>query len=589
MAWEIWFTLAIVVTVLVMLATTPTPTEVVLLGAMIVLSIAGVISPQESLSGFSSPGVMTVAALYVVVAGLRETGTIAWFSQLVFGRPKSLVSAQAKLMGASGLLSTMINNTPVVAMFIPIAQEWAARYGLSISRLLLPMNNVVILAGMCTLIGTSTNLAVYGLLIQTKPDAHLGLFDLAPVGVPLTIAGFIYALSFARALLPDRRGPMEQLENAREYAFEVRIHGGGPLAGKTIGEVGLRNLKSAYVLEIERESRLLTSVGPDEVLRADDRLTCVGVVDSIKDLRRMPGLSIAEDQGFKLNLRHAQRRLVEIVLSATSPLINHTVRESGFRQMYDAAIISISRDGSRIPGKVGDIVFRPGDTLLVEAAENFGRKHQYSRDFLLVRALQDSAPPDFRRAPLALGILLVMIMTATLEWVPLFEASFIAAGLMVATGCLTMQVATRSIEYHIVAGIAASFALGVALTKSGAASLIGNALVSVAANDPLLALAALYVVTVVVTEVITNNAAGILMFPIAIAIAEAAAVDYMPYVIAVMIAASCGFITPIGYQTNLMVYGPGGYRFGDFVRFGLPLSVICGIISLTIVPRVWPF
>ena len=589
MTWEIWFTLAIVITVLVMLATTPAPTEVVLLGAMIVLSIVGIVSPSEALSGFSSPGVMTIAALYVVIAGLRETGAIAWFSQLVFGRPKSLISAQAKLMGAGSVLSTVINNTPVVAMFIPIAQEWSARYGFPISRLLLPMNNVVVLAGLCTLIGTSTNLAVYGLLIQTKPDAVLGLFDLVWIGVPLTLVGIAYALTFSRSLLPDRQGPMEQLENAREYAFQVRIHIGGPLVGKTIGEVGLRNLKSAYVLEIEREARLLTSVGPDEVLRANDRLTCVGVVDAIKDMRRMPGLSIAEDQGFTLNLKHAQRQLVEIVLSHTSPLINRTVRESNFRDLYGAAIISISRDGGRIPGKVGDIVFRPGDTLLVEAGQSFVDKHKYSRDFLLLSALQDSAPPDFRRAPLALAILLLMIVFATLEWVPLFEASFIAAGLMVATGCLTMQSATRSIEYHIVAGIAASFALGVALTTSGAAGLIGNALVSFTVGNPWLALAALYVSTVLVTELITNNAAGVLMFPIAISIAEAAGVNYMPYVIAVMVAASAGFITPIGYQTNLMVYGAGGYRFMDFVRFGLPLSVMTGIITLIIVPRVWTF
>jgi di/tricarboxylate transporter len=588
MAWEIWFTLAIVVTVLAMLATTPAPTEVVLLGAMIVLSIAGVVSPSQALSGFSSPGVMTIAALYVVIAGLRETGAMSWFSQMVFGRPKSLLSAQAKLLGAGSLLSTVINNTPVVAMFIPIAQEWAARYGLPISRLLLPLNNVVVLAGMCTLIGTSTNLAVYGLLIQQRPDAHIGLFDLIWVGLPLTIAGFIYVFAFSRRLLPDRQGPMEQLENAREYAFEVLIKS-GPLVGKTITEVGLRNLKSAYVLEIQRGDTLLTSVGPELKLRAGDRLTCVGVVDAIKDLRRLPGLSIADGQDFKLDLKHAQRQLVEIVLSATSPLINRTVRESGFRDLYGAAILSISREGGRIPGKVGDIVFRPGDTLLVEAGSTFADKHKYSRDFLLVSALVDSAPPDFRRAPLALAILILMIVVATLEWVPLFEASFIAAGLMVATGCLTMQIATRSIEYHIVAGVAASFALGVALIESGAAGLVGDALLALAAGHPLVALAALYFVTVVVTELITNNAAGVLMFPIAIAIADAAGVSYMPFVIAVMVGASCGFITPMGYQTNLMVYGPGGYRFMDYVRFGLPLNLVCGVITLLIVPRVWPF
>ncbi|HEX9707028.1 MAG TPA: SLC13 family permease, partial [Steroidobacteraceae bacterium] len=276
-------------------------------------------------------------------------------------------------------------------------------------------------------------------------------------------------------------------------------------------------------------------------------------------------------------------------LSATSPLMGRTVRASDFRQIYGAAIISISRDGSRVPGKVGDIEFRPGDTILVEAEASFARKHKYNRDFLLVSALQDSAPPDFRRAPLALGILLAMIVVATLEWLPLLQASLIAAGAMVATGCLTLFTATRSIEYHIVAGIASSFALGAALLESGAAQLVGDAIVSLAVGNPLLVLAALYFSTMLVTELITNNAAGVLMFPIAIAVSEAAGVSYMPYVIAVMVAASCGFSTPLGYQTNLMVYGTGGYRFMDFVRFGLPLNILCGIITVIIVPRVWPF
>jgi di/tricarboxylate transporter len=246
----------------------------------------------------------------------------------------------------------------------------------------------------------------------------------------------------------------------------------------------------------------------------------------------------------------------------------------------------VSREGARVPGKVGDIVFRPGDTLLVEAGSDFVEKHKHSRDFLLVSALSDSAPPDFRRAPLAFAILLLMIVVATLEWVPLFEASFIAAGLMVATGCLSTQDASRSIEYHIVAGIAASFALGVALAESGAASLVGGWLVGLAQGNPLLSLVALYVVTVVLTELITNNAAGVLMFPIALSVAETAGVDFMPFVIAIMVGASAGFITPIGYQTNLMVYGPGGYRFMDFVRFGLPLNMLCGIITLIVVPMV---
>lgn len=587
--WQILLTLAIVVSVLLTLALTPAPTEFVLVGAMIVLSLAGVLTPAQALSGFASPGVMTIAALYIVVAGLRETGAMAWVSQLLLRRPRSVTSAQVRLMLPAAGLSAFVNNTPVVAMFIPIAQEWAARYQIPISKLLLPMNNLVILAGLCTLIGTSTNLAVNGLLVQTYPDAGLGLFDLAALGVPLTLAGFVFMLATSKWLLPDRKGAVEQLENAREYSFEARVHAGGPLVGKSIAEVGLRNLKSAYVLEIVRERHLVTAVGPDEILQGNDRLTLVGVVDAVKDLRRIPGLSIAEEQTFRMNLANAQRQLVELVLSANSPLIGKTVRDTAFRSTYQAAIISISRDGSRLPGKLGDIEFRPGDTLLVEAGPGFVQKYKYSREFLLVSPLQDSQPADFKRAPLAVVIVLGMMVAAGFEWVPLFEASFIAAGLMVLTRCITMQIATRSVDYAMVAGIAASFALGSALTASGAAKLLGDHLTGIAVGNPMLALALVYVITVVVTEIITNNAAGVLMFPIAIAVAEFAQVNHLPFVIAVMVAASAGFITPIGYQTNLMVYGPGGYHFRDFVRLGVPLSLITGAIALWLIPQIWPF
>jgi di/tricarboxylate transporter len=396
-------------------------------------------------------------------------------------------------------------------------------------------------------------------------------------------------LATSRWLLPDRKGAVEQLENAREYSFEARVHAGGPLVGKSIAEVGLRNLKSAYVLEIIRQERLVTAVGPDEILQANDRLTLVGVVDAVKDLRRIPGLSIAEEQTFRMNLANAQRQLVELVLSANSPLIGKSVRDTAFRSTYQAAIISISRDGSRLPGKLGDIEFRPGDTLLVEAGPGFVQKYRYSREFLLVSLLQDSQPADFKRAPLAVAIVIGMMVAAGFEWVPLFEASFIAAGLMVLTRCITMQIATRSVDYAMIAGIAASFALGSALTASGAAKLLGDHLIDIAVGNPMLALALVYGITVVVTEIITNNAAGVLMFPIAIAVAEFAQVNYLPFVIAVMVAASAGFITPIGYQTNLMVYGPGGYHFRDFVRLGVPLSLITGAISLWLIPQIWPF
>jgi di/tricarboxylate transporter len=586
---EILLTLGVVFGVLLLLSATRIDTDVVLVGAMIVLTLLGILKPEQALQGFASSGVMTIAALYIVVVGLRETGAMNWLSRWVLGRPRSLAVAQSKLMLATGALSSVINNTPVVALFIPVAQEWAARFGFSISKLLLPMNHMVILAGMCTLIGTSTNLIVNALLTQAVPDHGMGLFDLVWIGLPLSAIGFVYMLVASPHLLPDRQSPVEQLENAREYSVEARVLPNGPLVGRSIAEVGLRSLKYAYVLDIQRGERLLTAVGPEEVLQANDRLTFVGVVDAVNELRRMPGFSVAEDQTFQLNLRHSQRCLVELVLSTSSPMVGHTVREAGFRSTYGAAIISISRDGARLEGKLGDVRLRPGDTLLAETDHGFVERQKYNRDFLLVSSLQDSSPPDFRRAPLAFAILIGMLIAGTTEVIPLFQASFIAAGLMVATGCVTLGVARRSIEYPVLAGIAASFALGAALTQSGAADLLAGYIGDIARGNPFWALVVLYVSTVIVTELITNNAAGVLMFPIAMAIAQDGGVSFMPYVVVVMVGASCGFITPIGYQTNLMVYGPGGYRWSDYVRFGTPLSIIVGFVTVLIVPRVWPF
>jgi di/tricarboxylate transporter len=586
---EIIATLTVVFGVLVLLTSSRLETDVVLVGAMIVLTLLGILEPDQALQGFASNGVLTIAALYIVVAGLRETGAMAWISRWVLGRPRSLMVAQSKLMFVTSALSSVVNNTPVVALFIPVAQEWSSRFGYSISKLLLPMNHLVILAGMCTLVGTSTNLIVNSLLVKTVPDSGLSLFSLAWIGVPLTLIGFVYTLIVSRWLLPDRQSPVEQLQNAREYSVEARVTPNGPLVGRSIAEVGLRSMRFAYVLEISRGDRLLAAVGPDEVLHGNDRVTFVGVVDAVNELRRIPGLLVAEDQTYQLNLRHAQRCLVELVLSPASPLIGHTVRESGFRSAYSAAIISISREGARLEGKLGDVRLRPGDTLLVETDQGFVERHKYNRDFLLVSSLQDSTPPDFARAPFAFLILATMLLVAGFELIPLFQASFIAAGVMIASGCVTLNAARRSIEYPVLVGIAASFALGFALAESGAAELLAGWIGGIAKGDPFWALVVLYVATVIVTEMITNNAAGVLMFPIAMAVAQDGNANFLPYVVAVMVGASAGFITPIGYQTNLMVYGPGGYRWIDYIRFGTPLSIVVGIATVLIVPRVWPF
>ena len=579
----------VVVVTLFAIAVTSLPAELLLVGGMVVLMAFNVVTPDQALQGFANTGVLTLAGLYVVIAGLRETGAIYWVAHRGFGRTRSLAAAQARLMVAAGVVSTVINNTPVVAMFIPVAQEWSKRYGFALSKLLMPMNSITVLAGLCTLIGTSTNLIVNSLLEEHVGAEGLGLFDTAPVGVPLVVVGVAYVLLVGRHLLPSRQGPVEQLENAREYAFEARVAPGGGLAGKTIAEVGLRSMKNSYVLEIERGEKLLTAVAPTEVLQAGDRIVCVGVVDAVVEIRRIPGLAVADDQAYKLNLKHSQRRLVELVLSSSSPLVGLSVREAKFRSHYNAAIISISRDGERLHGKPGDIRLRAGDTLLLEADATFADRHRYDRNFLLVSELRDSTPPNFRRAPIALGVLVAMIVATITGVTELVESAFIAAGAMVMLGCVTISVARRSIEYGIIVAIAASFALGAALTESGAAAQAAHAISSVAGSDPMLALIALYSFTLLLSELVTNNAAAVVMFPVAVSLSDQLGASLYPFAVAIMVAASAAFMTPIGYQTNLMIYGPGGYRFADFVRFGAPLSLLTGAGAVSIIPHIWPF
>jgi di/tricarboxylate transporter len=315
----------------------------------------------------------------------------------------------------------------------------------------------------------------------------------------------------------------------------------------------------------------------------------VGVVESVVDLQKIRGLVPATDQVFKLTAPRATRCLIEAVVSSSCPLVGKTIRDGRFRSNYNAAVIAVARDGERIQKKIGDIVLRPGDTLLLEAHPSFADQQRNSRDFYLVSRLEDSQPPRHDRAFIAVAILLGMVLAVSLTQIGMFKASILAAGLMLFTRCCTVTVARRSVDWEVLLAIAASFAIGDALEKTKAADMIAGGLIQLTLDSPWATLAVVYFVTLVVTELITNNAAAALMFPMAIATAKNLDVSYMPFVIVVMMAASAGFATPIGYQTNLMVYGPGGYRFSDYVKIGVPLDILIGVITVALAPLVWKF
>lgn len=549
--------------------------------------VLGVLSIDQALAGFSNSGLATVAALFVVVAGLRETGGVDYIAGRVLGTPRSLRGALTRVVFPVAGVSAFLNNTPVVAMMIPAINDWAKRVQMPGSKLLIPLSYASILGGTCSLIGTSTNLVVAGLVIASGLPA-LQMFDITWVGLPAMLLGAVFLILLGPKLLPARQSASESLADPREYTMELMVSEGSPLAGKSIADAGLRNLPGCYLIEIDRGEQLIAAVGPDETLMAGDRLVFAGVVEAIRDVANLRGLSPATNQIFKLDAPRYRRRLYEAVVSPLSPILNMTIKEARFRNRYDGAVIAVARQGRRVKGKIGEISVMPGDTLLIEADPNFADRHKNARDFLLVSALEDSTPKRHERAPLAIGILLAMVVAATSGVVSMLVAALLAGAAMIATRCCTLSDARRNVDWSVLIVIGAALALGRALDVSGAAGTIANGIIDLAQSNPWLILVAIYLVTSLMTEIITNNAAVALTFPFVVTIAEKLELNPMAMIIAVMMAGSASFATPLGYQTNLMVYGPGGYRFSDFLRIGLPMNVLVGLVTVIVAPLVWP-
>jgi di/tricarboxylate transporter len=602
MGWEAWVTLTVVALVLWALARGLAGADVVLMSGATVLVSLGLVSSRfpaiRDLTGsFGNEGVLTVAVLYVLAAALTETGGMRLLTEPLLGRPRSVAEAQIRMGLPVGAISAFINNTPLVAMFIPVVDDWCKKTGISPSKLFIPLSYVAILGGVCTLIGTSTNLVVHALMVNARrTDPHMPLmtmFTLTPVGVPCAIVGLAYIVIASRWLLPARKTFRAEVADARQYTVEMQVMPGSQVEGLTIELAGLRHLPGTDLSAIERDGETLVAVGPEQVLRAGDRLVFVGVVDSVVDLQRIRGLVPATDQVFKLTASHIDRLLVEAVVSETNPLVGKTIREGRFRTRYDAAVIAVYRNGERIAGKIGDIVVKTGDTLLLQAASRFASRHRNNPDFLLVSSVRESRPVRHDRAWVALAIMVGMVVLASFEEVTgisVFHTALVAAALMGLTGCISAGLARRSLDLSVIVAIVAALVVGQSVAKSGLGAAFAGELIRVSSGyGPWPVLAAVYLLTLVFTELVTNNAAAALAFPIAHAAATNLDVSFMPFAVTVAIAASAGFATPLGYQTHLMVYGPGGYRFGDFTRMGLPLDILCGIVTVSLAPVVYPF
>jgi di/tricarboxylate transporter len=589
LGWQGWFSLALVVFCFVLFVRTRIAPDIVTSGALTLLLVTGILTPAEALAGFSNPGMLTVAVLYVVVTGLAETGAVDWIGQSVLGRPRSERNARLRLMAPVAALSAFLNNTPVVAIFIPAVADWAKRHRLSLSRLLIPLSYASIAGGTCTLIGTSTNLVVDGLYTSHTGGAGLGLFELAWIGIPVVVVVLGFLLLAGERLLPSRLPAAASYEDVRRYTTEMMVAADSPLAGKSIEAAGLRQLPGLFLIEIERAGQIMPAVSSQEVLCTGDRLVFAGIVESVVDLQRTRGLVPATDQVFKLGGARQDRCFVEAVLSNKCPLIGRTVREGRFRAHYNAVIIAVSRNGERVERKIGDIVLAPGDTLLLETRPEFVLQQRNSRDFLVVSQLGDQHPLSHERAPIALAIVAAMVIVVATGLLTMLEAALLAAGAMIMTRCTAGRIARRAPDWQVLVVIATSFGIGAALQKTGAAELLAGSLIGLAQGLPWPALALVFTTTALLTALATNNVAAVLVFPIAMDAARLMDVSPLPFLITIMVGASASFATPIGYQTNLMVFNIGGYRFGDFLRIGVPLTVLVGIITVALAPVIWPF
>jgi len=602
LGWDAWLTVTVLAGVFAALAATNVSADMVMLAGLILLMLFGILTPKEALSGMSNEGMITVGVLFVVVTGLQQTGCMALVASRLFGKPKGTHDAQVRMMLPMATVSGFMNNTPLVAMMLPVVNDWAKKFRIPVGKLMMPLSFATILGGLCTQIGTSTNVISAGLLRDKLASGELqgvgmGMFTITWVGVPLAIAGIAYMLLASRWLLPDRKPAIATTDDPKQYTVEMIVDPAGPIVGRTIEEAGLRHLPSTYLAEVDRRGEVIAAVSPTLRLEAEDRLVFVGVVDAVVEMQRIRGLRPATDQVFKLEGPRWQRILIEAVVSDKCPVVGKTVRRGNFRKLYNAVILAVGRGDERLQQKIGDIELRAGDVLLLEARASFVEQQRTSRDFYLVSALDDSAPTRHHKAWTALAILAGMIVAATVfEQVPWFvdhqfsmlHAAMVAAGLMLATGCCSTEAARRSIDWQVLLLIASAFGIGKAMEKTGTAEALAASMLGLAEGDPFMALFVLYGTTMVLTELLSNNTAVTLMFPIVIAATQALDVNFMPYVVAITVAASCGFATPIGYQTNLMVYGPGGYRFTDFLRFGGILNLIVWAITMLVVPWAYP-
>ena len=593
MTFQIGLVLVVLAVALVLFVRETFPTDGIAMGIFVSLVVGRIVTPKDAFACFGNEALITVAAMYVIAQGLIRTGAISFVGQRIVGFARgSELRVMFALMLAAASTSAFINNTPIVVIFLPIALSLAEAANTAPSKLLMPLSFATIAGGMCTLIGTSTNLLVSNALPLYELEA-LAFFEPLPLALIGTAMTMLYLLTVGRKLLPSRRTIASGTRGGRivDYVTELAIPPGSPLIGRSIAEAIPPRAPDVQVLQLIRGEEILDPNEWEWVLQADDALIVKGDVNSLLGLQRDGGLTLAKELATpELRVRAKDMTLAELLIRPPSTAIGERVRDLNLYQRHGVAVLAVQRHGVHIREKVADLRLRMGDILLVEAEAPALEALRDARNFVLLEGVQEQVTlPHKARWALAVVLSVIVLATVDIPGLPISVLAVAGALAMVLIGCLSTRDAYRAMDLPILVLVAGTICLGIAMEKSGAAAWIAGGLVGVVSpwGDVAL-LSGIYLITNVLTALISNNGSALLMLPIALETAELSGLSPTPFILAIMFAASIDYSTPIGYQVNTIIYGPGGYRFSDFVKVGGPLNVLWWILATLLIPVFWP-
>ena len=580
-----WITIVTVLSMFSVLLFTKWRSDLVFLGAIGVLFVTGVLDAKEAFSGFSSTSVVTVGVLFVVVAGLTHTGVLQYIVKYLLGTPNSYSKAVTRLMLPVAVLSSFLSNTTVVTLFVNIVKMWAKKLGVSPSKLLIPLSYASGMGGVCTLIGTPPNLIISG-LYEEKTGEAMNILTTTVPGLFCLAVGVLSIIAMRR-LLPDRKAPESAFESTGEYTVELLVPSDNPYIGQTLSEAGLYHINGGSLIKMYHFDNAPMPFTEDEPIMGGDRLIYAGQIDDIIEIAYTHKLVSADRPVFTMSELDKYSQLRTAYVNIGSSLIGKTIGGSSFEKDNNLILAAVSRRGERIKEAPRNVVLQAGDTLLLIC-----QKHLNTETSSLKRDLyffdSDEVPNIGYGTLISTAVMIAMVVLSAFGVMPLLQCAFLAAAAMLICRCCNMEQAMRAINWDILMVFAGSAVLGLAIQKTGIAEWLANGILDVCGTNPLVVMTAVCFVGTFITEFISNTAAGAMFFPIMYNAAEKLGYEPFPFLVALMISVSSSFATPIGSPTHMLVYGPGGYRFSDFMRIGLLMNIIILAANILIVNIVYP-